>query len=802
MSGDTRSPPELGADRLRAMRPEFGGALAALKMRIVAETTAQRPAIAERYALGRVLGTGASGTVFEARDTELERKVAVKLVEARSDAGARRVVREAQVLAQLSHPNVVQVFEVGMPVGGEQVPYVVMELVEGVTMRDWLDERARTTAEIVDAIVQAARGLHAAHRVGIVHRDFKPANVLIGRDGRVRVVDFGLARPDLDSVPAEMASLSASYSADRTATGEFVGTPAYMAPEAFRGESTAASDQYSLCVVLYEALVGRRPHECETLEELVELRREADVTVPRSRGIPRAVAKVIRRGLRRDPDSRYPDVAALLRALEGGRERRVALFASGAVVGLAATVALTRPETSECVTGQATWESLQDMSRVRDVLRDPLTKHIEGWVATEREACDAADGELESSVRECLTARVEEAQRLVEQGRKLDLLDHASVARALDTLQDPTECRDGNQEPLRAAPSERTAAVEVAQRKVERLRTLCDESKHEAAAALADELFVEAREIGFAPLLVEVASLAAHVALVTADYEDARAHNEECYFTAKDAALDWWAAGCASSLVMVTGDYLADGAQARVWAKRAEAGYERTGSDPMKELNYVQSVLRVARREGDYAEQERLARAGLAIVVALPRPEHRRTDMMLAYIGEAQAGQDEHEEAITTFTEVARLKALYYGEDSLGRADTLDQLGLSLSALGRREEARHALADSLRIREGALAPDDVRVAQSHELLAPLLAELGQGDEALRHARRALSLVEDHFGDDSAAAGDAQRILGDVLAAVGHRDEALEAYRRSLAIFSFDSPEHAEVVQQRIAELGG
>src|SRR6185503_849513 len=228
-----------------------------------------------RYQLGRVIGSGGMGVVHEGWDPELRRRVAVKLVrpERSDDAAHARMLREARALARISHPNVVAVYDVGEH-GGEI--YVATELVDGETMATWCAGRA--SRDIVDAWIQAARGLDAAHAGGIVHRDVKPANVLVGRDGRVRIGDFGLARLGADTVAAGPVRRSASVSPDLpehlargsypppreddariTETGFVAGTPAYMAPEQARGEIDARSDQYSLGVALVEALVGVRP---------------------------------------------------------------------------------------------------------------------------------------------------------------------------------------------------------------------------------------------------------------------------------------------------------------------------------------------------------------------------------------------------------------------------------------------------------------------------------------------------------------------------------------------------------------
>ena len=308
-----------------------------------------------RFAVLREVGRGAMGVVYAGYDEELDRRVAIKLVALgdRSDPslGRTHLLREAQALARLTHPNVVTVFEAG--VHRDQV-FVVMEYVEGVDLQRWMSAELRGWREVVATFLQAGEGLHAAHKVGLVHRDFKPSNVLVGEDGRVRVADFGLAAhrdgaggPPGTSVSGDMygASASRTRSQELAATiagaGALVGTPAYMAPEQFRHEAaTAASDQYAFSAALFEALYGHLPFAGETLAELIEqvLCGELPATPP-DPAVPAWLHALVLRGLARDPAARFPDMAALLAELARDpelerrrrRQRRVQIVAAVAL---------------------------------------------------------------------------------------------------------------------------------------------------------------------------------------------------------------------------------------------------------------------------------------------------------------------------------------------------------------------------------------------------------------------------------------------------------------------------------------
>ena len=280
-----------------------------------------------RYVLERELGKGGMGVVWRARDPDLGRAVALKLVKHRgSHLATTRLVREAQAIARLQHPNVVAVHEVGTV--GDQV-YVAMELVEGTSLRHWLARRRRDLREVLDVFVQAARGLVAAHDAGLVHRDFKPDNVLVGDDGRVRVVDFGLVRLAGGADDAGGPPPSALALGGLTLAGAVVGTPRYMAPEQlFREPVDERADQFAFCVTLYEAITRQRPFVASNVEELTRAYlAEIVQPMPPWAAVPGWLERLLWRGLARDPARRWPSMRDVLAELTADRvvERRASL---------------------------------------------------------------------------------------------------------------------------------------------------------------------------------------------------------------------------------------------------------------------------------------------------------------------------------------------------------------------------------------------------------------------------------------------------------------------------------------------
>ena len=268
-----------------------------------------------RYKLVERLGAGAMGIVYRAEDRELGRDVALKQLHRPDEELTDRLVREARSMAQVNHPNVVAVYDVGVLDG---VTYIAMELVSGQSMRAW--QQLRSIKELIEGYCAAGRGLAAAHAAGIIHRDFKPDNVLVGKDGRARVTDFGLAA----SRPSETQSAAPSRSLEDinlTTSGSVLGTLAYMAPEQFTGGNVdARTDQFNFCVALYEALYGQRPFPGKTFDDLADNVCEGRVRpAPAKSQVSGALRAIVLRGLSVKPGDRYPTMDHLLEDL--GRDR-------------------------------------------------------------------------------------------------------------------------------------------------------------------------------------------------------------------------------------------------------------------------------------------------------------------------------------------------------------------------------------------------------------------------------------------------------------------------------------------------
>jgi len=361
-----------------------------------------------RFAVLRTIGSGGMGVVHLGYDEVLDRRVAIKLIRserAASPEARERLLREARAMARLSHANVVQIFEAGEHDGAV---YLAMEYVEGQTLGRWLSAEDRTMQQRVALLCAAGRGLDAAHSAGIVHRDFKPDNVLVTADGTPKVTDFGLA--GFGTLFEAEAKTEDTGLLALTQTGSILGTPRYMSPEQFGGEPTdERSDQFSFCVALYEAVCGQPPFGGETLEALATNVLEGRLREPPAEArVPRHITKAIQRGLSREPGDRFASMSELLRELEpGSRGRATAGVVLGVGVVALAFAGLATGDDETCRGASAELASAWSPDRRRAIetslaevdlefaadawtrLEPKLERYAQGWVDEHTRACRA-----------------------------------------------------------------------------------------------------------------------------------------------------------------------------------------------------------------------------------------------------------------------------------------------------------------------------------------------------------------------------------------------------------------------------
>ncbi len=405
-----------------------------------------------RYAVLEHVGSGGMGAVYSAYDPQLDRKVALKVLHATGLEDQERLLREARALAQLDHPNIVSVYDVGTV--GDRV-FIAMEFVDGRSLREWADGQPWRAA--LDAFLAAGAGLAAAHAAGLVHRDFKPDNVLVTADRRARVVDFGLARADGRS-PAEGLGGGAAAPHDPVsiadevapATDEegtleerLVGTPGYMAPEQLlERRFDARSDQFAFAVALWEVLYGERRFPGTDVEELAAaFRRNEPAAPPVSTSVPTRIRKILERATSVDPEARFASMAVLTRALADDPRERWTRRLVWATPGAAAAVALLwfvlqdpgaicrgaegqlagiwDTSTSEALRASLSESGHPRRDQIFERTRRALDRYGLGWVSARTSTCEATHVRGEQSEQlldrrmTCLNRRRDELGALV-----------------------------------------------------------------------------------------------------------------------------------------------------------------------------------------------------------------------------------------------------------------------------------------------------------------------------------------------------------------------------------------------------
>ncbi len=768
------------------------------------ERTGERPSgvlpsgMHERGKLGRfdildVLGQGGMGVVIAAYDPQLDRKVAIKVLRTRGLTGRRReketarLQREARAMAQLSHPHVVTVYEAG--VIDERV-YIAMEYIAGQTLRSWCDE-PRSVPEILDAYIKAGRGLAAGHAAGLVHRDFKPDNVLVGFDGRVRVIDFGLARltwmhdtPSPDSSDDVEAGETTSQLHERlTTVGSLFGTPIYMAPEQHQKiELDARADQFSFCVALYEALYGMMPFKADSYVELATAVTEGRIKLPPTKpDIPLRVAEAILRGLQPFPDRRFPSMDELLDALSPPAARRfgwlslalggVAAAAIAVVVVLLARGSSAPDVEPPCLDGPQRLRGVWDddvRSQVRTAFLASGRSHREGtlrkvtedldgytlkWIGARRTICEATKVRAEQSEAafdlrmRCISDRLAGVGALGQLFAKADasVVDRALVATR--NLGDTDLCVTLTS--AIAPPSIAQAA------RLDRLRGELAAARAESSighydrgAMLAQSTLDHAADLDYPPFQVEVQHLLGVNLTGTSKPVEAERALRTALTLAARAKNDRMTAAIWNSLIVAIASDPNRSDEALALESAAEIAIQRADNDPNLRGELLYAVANVYFSKGDY-----------------PR-------------------------AIAGFEEALKLPAKALDEKSL--ATFHNALGgaylRSGNLFGAKESFEKALVVS-RTAYGATHPD---LAIPLSSLGALAQAMGAWDEAIAHHTQALKILEETRGPEHEQTG--LLIYSLAVSRNGKEDfkSALPYYQRALGIFEKMSSTHTYV----------
>lgn len=785
----------------------------------------EQPVRIGRYTVLEPLGRGAMGLVYLARDPDLDRKVAIKvLAKSVSEGAAERMFREGRALARLTHTNVVTIYEVGKV--DEQV-FVAMEFVDGGTLRDWMAANPCTDATSLRATLgvfaKAGEGLAKAHASGIVHRDFKPDNVLVGRDGEVRVADFGLAAPPgpetqelLSSTPDD--SLGDS-DARLTRTGEVVGTPAYMAPEQMTATRTdARSDQYAFCVSLFEALYGRRPYDASGFAELRGKVLRGDTPQAPSGVVPTWVERVVLRGLSLDPEQRYPSMAELLEALRAdpAQRRRRSLMLLGGVVLIAGTGAgAYLSGRNEAVSAESTegpcdgvelgldglWDDevrgavvqgLSGSERAWVEKNTALTlQELDGyaarWVAGRTDNCEATRVRSEQSEqmfdqREACyrkaAATFAATTDLFAEGSERTVRNSVSLVSGLPSLAACT-----NLERLAELPAiepDEVQVVEAMREESARIGALIDAGKGGEVAERIAALARSIEPVRYAPLHAEVGQLQADLAADQGRYEDAAKSYEDAFEQALRAKHDSVLAGAAIGAFDILGPVMMRAEDAVAWRDRARAAVDRLGTRGKHGWQLTSLEGEFACRSQAEGCIELAERALTQFDAAAEQPATTRLDLQ-GRLATSLAISGKVEESIVLERRVFAGMEATYGPHHPATAEAAGNLGLSLQMVAEFDEARALLKRSIEDLSSAF-PD------GHDLLASALAsvaliEMKQGalESAAEFAQRAQAMFAKVLGPKHRMVASSIRLRARIALADREYQEALALCDEAIAL---------------------
>lgn len=771
-----------------------------------------------RYTVLERLGEGGMGSVWAALDPTLDRKVALKLLHPDS-GGEDQLLREAQALAKLSHPNVVGVHEVDTHQGRV---FMALELVQGKTLKEWLLDRP-PWRDVLRALVEAGRGLTAAHAAGIVHRDVKPANILVGDDGRVRISDFGLARPASRRKP-EPGQGPPPPTGEVSVDGRVAGTPGYMAPEQQRGfRVDARSDQFSFCVTAYEALCGVRPFPRVTPHaEVVEADSSA-ATQPSALPLvgrpaplphpapgfrpPQRILRVLGRGLSADPNRRYPSMQALLDALERKarpvRPAFVAAAAAAVVAAVAVPVLSARARRESCAAGPAlaarAWgpdhrQRLKAAFAGSEALERTaalLDGRAATWAAAYRDACEATrvHGGQSEAVLDlrlgCLEMRRHELAALV---KVLEGADPALAARAADAvhaLPGVEGCANVLALSLPLPPPSEPARRDAIDRLSERSAAVTAEmlaGRFSSALEILEPLLAEADQAQYAPLQARLWRTRGRLLNLAGRIDESLQSLGRAVVYAEQGRDDLERARTCAVLGHTLGYYRQQFDEGYRWLELGVATYQRSPSpeDEGEALNLWAGLLLLEEKPREaLAVLERLERL---VALSLP-PDHillyrvrqKRVGVLLSLDLPAQA-IDSGREAVA---HAIRLRGK--GHPIVGSA----RLALSeaLVEQGRYAEGHAELDQGEAIFRSTMGPDSLTVFQAQIARVRLDDLDGRTAAAVERGTQILEPLGKRVGPEHPDVALLLQNLGNALSRLGQRDEAVRALEEAVRILS-------------------
>jgi eukaryotic-like serine/threonine-protein kinase len=772
-----------------------------------------RGATVGRYVILDLVGAGGMGRVYSAYDPQLDRRLALKLMIGGRDPNNRqRLLREARALARVQHPSVVGVHDAGEV--GDQV-FIAMDLVEGTTLSEWLKRQPRPPAEILATFQRAGEGLAAAHAAGLVHRDFKPANVLIGARGQVAVTDFGLAREvaatgglpgqrPAEALPPALRSGDSQSLAPLTQAGVVSGTPQFMAPEQFAGQPVdARADQFAFCVALWDALYGRPPYPAETVQELVNRIARGDLAQPADhKKVPNHVHKALERGLAPRAEARWPSMDALLRHLthDAGRGRRWARLGAIALLTLAvgavgwyrlsgarqracaATLerftAVWTPETRRPardaflavlpVEGPATW----------DMVEAAIDVWAGNWRDAQRDICAANTGGLLDNQLErqlgCLEELRLSQQALVTALARVDRGSAQAANDAVGALPLPRTCAT-SAVPIAATGPRAEVRAHLAEAAV--LNSMHKAKEGEAGALEAVAL---ARK---ADLPDEESRAWMQVAVargILARFDEAEAAVVEATLSAeragqfRDVAFAW------AERMYVAAVYQAQWQKAEEAGRHAEIWADRVGGDRFltARIEGLRGVVLV--QTGHPAQALEHLRRAVQAGEEQAGKDHLTQVRTLMLLTNAARAAGELDEALEASASATAIQEKHLPAIHPSRAHVLNARGRVLFAAGRNAEALEAHRKARELFEAAVPGAHPESAKTLAMIGEVLRADGDVPAAGAAFKDALKQASSFGPANHPLRGQLERDVGRLAALAADEREAAESFQRALA----------------------
>ena len=780
-----------------------------------------------RYILLDDLGEGGMGQVFIAFDTELERKIAIKLLHPQTESilaeqNYKRLYREAKAMARLSHPNVVSIYDVGQTDDGQ--PFLAMEYIQGETLKQWIRSESRSLEACYTAFLQAGQGLQAAHEAGLIHRDFKPANVLLGQDGQFRVTDFGLARGNIVTEPPPTRSTSneesesyqsgpKSWETSFTETGYILGTPAYMSPEQFDGHTTdEQSDQFSFCVALFEAVYGKRPFSSRTPEKRMTAHLEVQSgQSPSGQTIPGWLKRILQKGLQPHPEARYPSMSALLEDLRQGAhppKRNYYTLYTVAFTVLLGALFLFQNSTAPCQGGTEkyakVWSS-QVQKKVRSAFQrvgipsamkkwqrvsERLRAYGNLWNKQYQSVCKATHVHKEQSTRaldlrmNCLYGQLRELGALL---KLFAQADKRIIKRALSIvykLDEPKSCQDlkalQRLVPLPKDPTQRKV-IEYLQEKLPRLKMLFKVGRYRTGLRMTKRLYKKVKVTKYAPL--EAMYL---YRLFRFEYSLGLKKKSQ-----QTGLKTLWKAQEYNDIVIQVQTYIhlasnardfEDFQRARHLTKHAESIIHQLNDKTRYQImiynNYALNAIgRDLPKQASLLLEKAHKTAIKRFGVRHPAPVVISNNLGLSYerIHRWNDAEKIHRENIQNGIAV-------YGKEHPYITFFRANLAHVMMSQRKFQAAHKIFQQDLLQRIQIFGPQHVRTANTYTALGNLYLRTKQLDKALYHAQQALYIRIRAYGRKNSTYARSLLLKGKILYAQGKTKQALMLWKESLAIF--------------------